>query len=71
MKTWGRGKFHISLLPDSGKYSHIYEMGNTVYVPSSPINIIPTQILITNRNTKNNLDADYVKRDDTEYIISL
>ena len=70
MQIRGHGKLHLNFLADSGKYSHITEVGNDVYVPSSLFNIIPPQILIANFNTKYNLYMDYEKNDDTEYIIS-
>ena len=70
MKILGRGKLHISVLADSGKYTYIYKMDNSMYVPSSPFSIILHQMIITDLNTKDNLDVDYPKHDDTEYIIS-
>ena len=45
-------------------------MYRSVYVPSSPFNIIPPKIIIADLNTKDKLDVDYAKHDDTEYIIS-
>ena len=66
MQIQGYGKLNTSFLPDSGKYPHVTEMDNYVYVPSYSFKIIPTQILITNLNTKGNLDVDYSKHDDTE-----
>ena len=52
------------------KDSHITEMDNTVYVPSSPFNIILPQRIITNLNTKENLDVYYATQDEIEYITS-
>ena len=70
VKIRGRGKLHISLLPYSGKDPHITEIYNAVYVPSSPFNIIPPQMIISNLNNKDNVDVEYSKHDDTDYIIS-
>ena len=70
MQIRGHGKFHISFLEDYGKDPHIPEVDNAVYVPLSPFNIIPPQILIADLKAKDNLDVDYAKHDDTEYIIS-
>ena len=59
---------HPSLLY-SVKYTHSTEIYRSVYVPSSPFNIIPPKIIIADLNTKDKLDVDYAKHDDTEYII--
>ena len=69
MQIRGHGKIHISLLPYSSKDPHITEIDNSVYLPSSPFNIILPQIIIANIKTKYNLDVEYAKHDDTEYII--
>ena len=55
VKIWGHGKLHLSLLPYSGQYSYVTEMDNSVYVPSLPLIIIPTQMNISNLKTKDNL----------------
>ena len=41
-----------------------------MYVPSSPFDMLPPQILIDKLKTRENLDSDYAKNDGTEYIIS-
>ena len=70
MQIRGHVKIHISLLPYSGKYPYITEIDNNMYVLSSPFNIVPPQMLISNLYTKDSLDVDYAKHDYTEYIIS-
>ena len=64
MQIRGHGKFHISFLEDYGKDPHIPEVDNAVYVPLSPFNIIPTQTIIANLKTKENLDVDHATHDD-------
>ena len=65
VKFQGNGKRYLSLLPDSGKDSHVTEMDNAVYIPSYTFNTIQPQILVTNLNIKYNLDVDYSKHDYT------
>ena len=45
-------------------------MYNAEYVTSPTLDIIPPQMLINNLSTKDNLDVDYEKHDNTYYIIS-
>ena len=45
-------------------------MYNAAYVTSPTLDIIPPQMLINNLSTKDNLDVDYEKHDNTYYIIS-
>ena len=68
MQIQGNGKIHLSLIPYSSKDDYVTKTGNAVYIPSSNFNTIQLQIIISNTSIKDNLDAEYEKNDDTEYI---
>ena len=70
MQIRGCDKIRISPLLYSGKSSHVTEMENAVYAPSSTLKINSQQISIANLKIKDYLDVGYTTHNDTEYIIS-
>ena len=66
----GHGDLTLTIVSDSGKESHKTTFLNAVYVPSSPYNIVPPQLLIANLKDEDDLDVDYAKHDEQNYIIS-
>jgi hypothetical protein len=64
----GTGTLEQSLQSDEGIVDKI-EIDNAVYVPSSPYNLIPPQLLI-NQLKRVHYDVEHAKHDDRKYIFT-
>ena len=64
----GTGTLELSLRSDEGAIDKI-EIENAVYVPSSPYNLIPPQLLI-NQLKRTKYDVAHAKHDDREYVFT-
>ena len=62
----GSGKLSLPLKSDDGKTTIIRKL-NAVYVPTSPFNLIPPQILIKEMK-RQRFQVHYFKHDDKHYI---
>jgi hypothetical protein len=69
VKLFGGGTVRISLKADDGTVLTDVDIDDAVYVPTSPFNLIPPQILISKMRHDGHYD-NYAKHDDREYVFS-
>ena len=63
----GNGSCRFNLRSDDDSYESI-EMNDAVYVPTSPFNLLPPQLLVLGL-MKNNYKVEWFKHDDRRYVL--